>query len=113
MTITASRRAFWSVIAGMLLVWLAAAAAGGHEITVKGTVAAIEPSRIQVKTGEEKKGQAGAWYPIGAKTKIMRGKTTLSFKDAKIAAGERVVVLVDHDADGTMKTLEIRLAERG
>ena len=41
---------------------------------------------------------------------ITRGKTTVSMVDAKIKVGERVVVLVDHDAAGTMKALEIRLA---
>ena len=49
---------------------------------------------------------------VDAKTKIMRGKATLSFGDAKISTGERVVVLLDHDAKGVMKTLEVRLAER-
>jgi hypothetical protein len=44
-----------------------------HEITVQGTVAAIEAKRIQIKTGKEKAGAAPEWYPIGPKTKIKRG----------------------------------------
>jgi hypothetical protein len=112
MMIPATRRAFRSAALGLLIALFAVVPAMAHETTVKGTVAAIEPARIQIKTGEEKQGQAPVWYPIDAKTKIMRGKATLSFGDAKISTGERVVVLLDHDAKGVMKTLEVRLAER-
>ena len=83
----------------------------GHELTVKGTVAGIEPTRIQVKTGEEKKTDAPLWYPIDAKTKIMRGKAVLTFQQSRIALNERVVLIVDHESDSQMRTLEIRLAE--
>jgi len=81
-----------------------------HPMTVKGTVAAIEPKRIQVKTGEEKKGESPEWVVIGAKTKIMRNKTVVTFEQAKIKVGERVVVNADHGADGIMTAVEIRLA---
>jgi hypothetical protein len=81
-----------------------------HEMVVKGTVAAIEPARIQVKTGEEKKGEAPAWYGIDAKTKVVRDKTEVPLAKAGIRAGERVVLTIDHQADGKMKTLEIHLA---
>jgi hypothetical protein len=96
---------------------IAVAIAGGasawaHEMTIKGTVAGLEPARIQVKTGEEKKGEPPAWYPIGAKTKILRGKKTVTFAEAKISVGERVVVTVDHANDGKITTLDIRLAEQ-
>ena len=99
----------------MLAIALAAAvgltaSAGAHEITVKGVVAAVEASRVQVKTGEEKKGQAPQWYAIDAKTKIQRGTAVVTIAQAKIKTGERVVLIVDHEANGTMRTLEIRLA---
>jgi uncharacterized membrane protein len=81
-----------------------------HEITVKGTVAAVEAKRLQVTTGQEKKNEAAGWYGIDAKTKIVRDKTTVTFEQARIKVGERVVVLVDHQASGVMKALEIRLA---
>jgi hypothetical protein len=82
-----------------------------HEMTVKGSVAAIETARVQVRTGEEKKTEVPAWYPIDAKTKIIRGKNVVTREQAKITVGERVVVIVDHESDTNMKTLEIRLAE--
>ena len=83
-----------------------------HEMLVRGTVAGIESARIQVKTAEEKDGQPPAWFAIDAKTRILRGKTVVSFEQAKIVVGERVVLNVDHQANGTMKTLEIHLAAR-
>jgi len=51
---------------------LATAVVLAHETTVKGTVAGIEVKRIQVKTGEEKKTEAPASYPIDAKTRPAR-----------------------------------------
>jgi len=83
-----------------------------HEITVQGTVAAIEKARIQVKTGTEKPGAAATWYAIDAKTRIKRGKAVVAADAARISKGERVVLIVDHGNDGKMVTKEIRLAER-
>ena len=101
---TLASTAIAGVIFGSVCVW-------AHVMTVKGTVAALEATRLQVKTGEEKTGTTPAWYPIGAKTKILRGKKAMTFAEAKIAVGERVVLSVDHASDGTMTTLEIHLAE--
>jgi hypothetical protein len=81
-----------------------------HEMTVKGTVAAVEDARIQIKTGQEKAGEQAAWYPIDAKTTIKRGSKTVSLADAKIRPEERVVAIVDHPAKGPLTTKEIRLA---
>jgi hypothetical protein len=103
---------FRGVCVGVLLVALTGVLVSAHEITVKGTVAAIERVRIQVKTGDEKKGQSPEWYQIDAKTKVMRGSKVVAVDEARIAVGEKVVLLVDHDAKGVMKTLEIRLADR-
>jgi hypothetical protein len=103
---------FRGVCVGVLLVALTGVLVSAHEITVKGTVAAIERARIQVKTGDEKKGQSPEWYQIDAKTKVMRGSKVVAVDEARIAVGEKVVLLVDHDAKGVMKTLEIRLADR-
>jgi hypothetical protein len=101
-----------SFVVAALVVFTAGAVTAVHEITVKGTVAAIEPHRIQVKTGEEKKGESPAWYLIDAKTKVMRDKTTVTLDAAKVTTGERVVVIVNHEAGGKMTALEIRLAAR-
>ena len=83
-----------------------------HEMTVQGTVAAVEATRIQVKTGKEKAGVEPAWYVIDAKTKIKRGKKTVTLDGARVQLNERVVVIVDHPDDGPMVTKEVRLAEK-
>lgn len=83
-----------------------------HEMTIQGTVSAIEAARIQVKTGKEKTGESPAWYPIGSKTKIKRGKATVTAEKAAIAVAERVVLIVDHPDKGPITVKEIRLAER-
>lgn len=112
MTFRHGARILTAALVVVVLVFLGAGPAAAHEITVKGTVAKVERARIQVKTGEEKQGQTPAWYPIDAKTKIQRDKTAVSFDEAKIKTDERVVLIVDHEADGKMKTLEIRLAAK-
>ena len=81
-----------------------------HEMLVQGTVAAIEPTRIQIKTGQEKAGQRPQWFPIERDTKIKRGSKTVKLEDAHIKVDERVVAIVDHPDKGPMKTKEIRLA---
>ena len=84
--------------------------ATAHEMTVQGTVVAVEATRLQIKTGKEKPGVSPAWYPIDSKTKIRRGAKTMTVAEAKIAVDERVVAIVDHPIKGPMTTKEIRLA---
>lgn len=99
----------------VLAVWLGLLAGSpvvAHEMTVQGTVAAIEAQRIQVRTGKEKAGVEPAWYPIDSRTRISRGKTAVTLEAARIQLKERVVVIVDHPDKGPMVTKEIRLAAR-
>ena len=103
------RKWLGSVLA-LAVVVVASALVWAHPMLVKGTVAAIEPTRIQVKTGEEKKGEAPAWIAINAKTKIFRDKTEVTYQQAKIKIDERVVVNADHDAKEVMTAMEIHLA---
>ena len=86
------------------------AALAAHPMMVKGTVAAVEPTRIQIRTGEEKKGESPEWILIDAKTKVFRDKTLMTYDKAKIRAGERAVVNADHDAKGVMMAVDIHLA---
>jgi hypothetical protein len=102
-----------SIVGAAMLAVLLAPTLSAHEIIVRGTVAAIEKTRIQIKTGEEKNGQAPAWYPIDAATRIKRGETIVTFEQARIKVDERVVAIVDHPDKGPMKTKEIRLARDG
>ena len=81
-----------------------------HPMTIKGTITAIEKTRIQIKGIDEKPDQKPEWSAIDAKTKIMRDNKTVTFDEAHIKVGERVVLVVDHNEKGVMTTTEIRLA---
>jgi hypothetical protein len=109
---TVTRRTRTLVAFAIALTILAARVAHAHEIVIKGVVVAVDRQRLEVKGSEDNKPEATAWYGIDAKTKFMRGKETVGRDQAKIVVGERVVVLVDHEASGTMIALEVRLAAR-
>lgn len=103
-----------NILAVVLIAAIAfSATIAAHTMLVKGTVAAIETRRIQIKTGEEKKGESPEWILIDAKTKFFRDKTVVTSEEAKITAGERAVVNADHDAKGVMTAVEIHLAAPG
>jgi hypothetical protein len=68
----------------VIVMGLAAVPLRAHEMTVKGTVAAIEKARIRVKTGLEKTGEQPVWYPIDDKTTVKRGRATVKLAEAKL-----------------------------
>ena len=100
------------VTLAVLLLVCSGALVWAHQITLKGVVAAVEPTRIQVKTGAEKTGEVPAWCAIDDKTKIFRGQAVVTFEAAKIVVNEKVVVISDHDADEKMTAVEIHLAAK-
>jgi hypothetical protein len=100
------------VAVAVLVLVCSSALVWAHQMTLKGVVAAVEPTRIQVKTGEEKKGVAPEWCAIDDKTKIFRDKTVVTFGVAKIVVNEKIVVLSDHDSDNKMTAIEIHLAAK-
>ena len=82
-------------------------------MTHQGTVLAVEPARVQVKTIDEKtKKEDQVWFAVNKDTKVKRGEKTVTYADAKIAVGERIVITVDMDAKTKMLATEIRLAEK-
>ena len=79
----------------------------------QGTVLAIQPARVQVRTIDEKtKKEAVVWFVVDKNTKVKRGGKTVTYADAKISVNERIVVIVDMDARTKMLAEEIRLAAR-
>ena len=86
-----------SVTALLLLVVTTSVLA--HTMMFKGTVAAIETKRIQLKTGEEKKGEAPAWFEISARTKILREKTMMTLEQ-EIRYFEQLRSLPEHAIRG-------------
>ena len=82
-----------------------------HEVTYQGTVLAVEPTRLQVKTIDAtSKKEQDVWFAVNKATKVKRGNKAVSYADALITKDERVVVIVDHDAETKMLATEIRLA---
>jgi hypothetical protein len=98
--------------AAILAALSASAIVLAHPMTLKGTVAAVERTRIQVKTGAEKKGETPEWCAIDDKTRIFRDKTAVTFEAAKIVVSEKVVVLTDHGSDNRITAVEIHLAAK-
>jgi hypothetical protein len=103
---------FSYAVALVCLAILLAMPMAAHEMIVKGTVWAVEASRLQVRTGEEARGSKPSWYPIDRTTRIRRGDKDVTRAEADIRVDERVVLIVDHPDQGPMKTKEIRLAAR-
>jgi hypothetical protein len=107
-----TRRLLFCWFAAILFVGLAKVSA--HPMTIKGVVVAVDKTRIEVAPLDEKSDKPGKpeWHVINAKTKVLRGEKAVSFAGAKIAADERVVLLVDHGSDGKMTVTEVRLAAK-
>lgn len=84
-----------------------------HELTYQGTVAALEPARLQVKVVDATSHKEQLlWFNVTKMTKIKRGAETVDYSRAGIMKDERVVVIVDHGADNKMSVTEIRLAAK-
>lgn len=85
-----------------------------HDVTHRGTVVAVEAARLQVKTVDAKtKKEDTQWYTVGPKTRTKRADKVVPYAEAKIATGERVVLLVNHAGEAKMLITEIRLAALG
>ena len=100
---------------GLSLIVLAACLAGvtltAHSVSYQGTVVAVEPAKVQVKTVDDKtKKEDSVWFVVNKDTKVKRGEATVKYAEASIAKGERIVVTIDHDAKVKMLATEIRLA---
>jgi hypothetical protein len=100
----------FSLLLLVAVLWGLGTTAAAHDIIVKGTVARVEPTRIQIRTGAEKPDEPPAWIPIERTTVIKRGEKVVSFADARIRVDERVVAIIDHPDKGPSRTKEIRLA---
>src|SRR5262245_22021254 len=107
-TRTARRGVMWLVAAvvssGVLL--------RAHEITYQGTVLAVEASRVEIKTVDENKKDVDLWCVVDRNTKGRRGEKNVTFAEAAIAKGERIVVTIDHDAKVKSLATLIRLPSR-
>lgn len=84
-----------------------------HEVTYQGTVLQVESGKIQVKTVDPKtKKEEDVWFNLDKTTKVKRGDKAVALAAAAITKGERIVVIVDHDAETKMLAKEVRLAAK-
>jgi hypothetical protein len=83
-----------------------------HDVTYQGTVLAVEAARVQVKTVDAQKSTQSMWFAVDKDTQVKRGTRIVPFADARIASGERIVVIVDEHAATKNLARQIRLAAR-
>jgi len=82
-----------------------------HEMMYRGTVVDVQPAKIAVKTTDDKtKKTETVWLAVNKDTKVKRGEVPVPYAEAHIAKDERIVVIVNHDAETKMLATEIRLA---
>lgn len=101
------------IAATSAVLMLFAAAAWAHDVMYQGTVLAVESARIHVKTIDEKtKKEEDIWFAVDKQTKVKRGDKPVTYADAKVEPGERIVVVVNHDAKVKNVATDIRLATK-
>lgn len=99
--------------ATMVLALLGSAPLEAHDVLYPGTVLRVEPERLQVKTVDpDTKKDVNLWFTITKDTKVKRGDTLVPYANAKIVKDERIVAVVNHDAEGRNVATELRLAVR-
>lgn len=103
-------------VAGVLLAALALvvstrAVVCAHDVLYPGTVLSVEAERLQVRTVDpESKKELTLWFAVTRDTRVKRGDRIVTYAEAKIAKDERIVVVVNHDAEVKNVASELRLA---
>ena len=64
-------------------------------VTFKGTVVAIERTRVQVKLADAKADDVAVWFDITDKTKVTRAGKHEVFSDIHVKIGEAVTIVVN------------------
>lgn len=84
-----------------------------HDMLTEGTVLTVAPTRLEITSPNKatRKDETVA-FVIDKNTKVKRGDTVVSYADAKIEKGERIVVVVNTDAATKMLAKELRLPTR-
>ena len=103
------------LLAALLTTMITSAVPGlrAHEMTYQGTVLTVESARIEVKTIDAtSKKEQDLWFAVNRATKVKRGDKPVTYAGAALVKGERIAVIVDHDAETKMLATEIRLAAK-
>ena len=84
-----------------------------HDVLYPGTVLAVEPEKLLVKTVDpETRTELHLWFAVSRDTRVMRGDRIVTYADATIVTDERIVVVVSHDAKVKNVATELRLAAK-
>lgn len=84
-----------------------------HDVLYPGTVLAVETEKLHVKTVDpETKKEVTLWFTVTVDTKVKRGDALVTYAAAHITMDERIVVVVNHDAEVQNVATELRLAAR-
>ena len=99
------------LVAVVLTATVAVATVCAHEVMYRGTIAEVQSTKIAVKTTDDKtKKTETMWFAVNRDTKVKRGVVLVPYGETHFAMGERIVVIVNHDAETKMLATEIRLA---
>lgn len=94
----------------MVLGSLLPVAVFAHDVPYAGTVVRVEAGKLHVRTVDAStKKEEAVTFGLTRNTKVKRGDRVVSLADAAIATGERVVVIVNHDAAVKNVATEVRL----
>ncbi|MBA3949574.1 MAG: hypothetical protein H0X44_06450 [Acidobacteria bacterium] len=99
--------------AAAAVVVLMCAPLAAHNVQHAGTVLTVAADKLQITSvNKTTKKEETVAFIIDRKTKVKRGAVVVAFADAKIAKGERIVVVVNADARIKMLATELRLAAK-
>ncbi len=82
-------------VLGVAMVAVGVAVVAAKPATFKGTVEAIEKTRVQVTLADAKAGDAGMWFDVTDKTKVTRADTHETFNAITVKVGESVTIVVN------------------
>lgn len=99
-----------ALVVGVVMAAAATVTLMAHPMTYKGTVVAVAKNSLQVYAMDDMTKKASTMtFKVNEKTKVRRGKTLVTFADARIQKDERIAVTVNTDR-APDAALEIRLA---
>lgn len=114
---TPGRVRAWRRVGGACVLAVFFVAAGvttlAHDVLYPGTVLEVQPDKLHVKTVDpDSKQEVRLWFTVTADTKVKRGDAPTTYAAAAIVKDERIVVVVNHDAETKGVATELRLAAR-
>ena len=83
------------VMVGVAVVAALVAVVAAKPATFKGTVAAVEAARVQVKLADAKADDAAVWFDVSDKTKVSRAGMHEVFNNIHVKLGESVTIVVN------------------